>query len=99
MTPTALRIIILVLLVGGLGPATLLACRGEAAHRLVGLELVGATLLAVMLLVVQLSGESYELIVPTALVVLSFAGTLVFTRLVHEPDEEREEPEEQGHGR
>lgn len=91
MSQTALQIVTLVLIVGGLGPAALVACRGQAAERLIGLELVGATLLAVMLLVVQLSGESYELIVPTALVVLSFAGTLVFTRLVHEPDDEQEE--------
>src|SRR5205807_9246197 len=42
-----------VLMVGGLVPAMVLACRGPAAHRLVGLELAGATATILMVVLCQ----------------------------------------------
>lgn len=76
-----------VLLVGGLPPAILLASRGPAAHRLVGLQLTGS--LSVILLILLSLGvnQSSYLIVPLVLVLLSFAGTLVFTRLLGARDD------------
>lgn len=73
---------ILALLVGGLGPAFYLSCTGDPVNRLIGLELGSAVTTVVLLLLSQVAGLSYELIVPLVLVPLSFAGTLVFTRLL-----------------
>ncbi|WP_433756830.1 monovalent cation/H+ antiporter complex subunit F [Nocardia sp. CA-135398] len=71
-----------VLLVGGIGPALLLSGRGTAAHRLVGLQLVGSLLILVLISLSLGLGRPDYLIVPLVLVLLSFAGTLVFTRLL-----------------
>jgi multisubunit Na+/H+ antiporter MnhF subunit len=71
-----------VLMVGGLVPAMVLACRGPAAHRLVGLELAGAVATILMVVLCQAFNQSSYLIVPLVLALLSFAGTLVFTRLL-----------------
>jgi multisubunit Na+/H+ antiporter MnhF subunit len=71
-----------VLMVGGLGPALWLGARGGAVARLVGLELAGAVTVLVLMLLAQDSGQSSVLVLPLVLVVLSFAGTLVFTRLL-----------------
>lgn len=72
-----------VALVGGALPAALsLSWRGRPVDRLVGLELVSAVSVVALLLISQVTGESYELIVPLVLVPLSAAGTLVFTRLI-----------------
>ena len=70
------------LLLGSLAPAALLGSRGGPVDRLVGLEFVGAVLTLVLLLLAQAFGQSSYLIVPLVLVLLSFAGTLVFTRLL-----------------
>lgn len=70
------------LLVGGLVPAMILASRGPAAHRLLGLELAGATGIIVLMVLCQAMNQSSYLIVPLVLALLSFAGTLVFTRLL-----------------
>ncbi len=70
------------LVVGGLGPALLVASRGEPVDRLVGMELVSAVAVVFMLVLAQISGQSFYLSVPLALAPLSFAGTLVFTRLL-----------------
>ena len=70
------------LLVGGLLPALILAARGGAIERLVGLELASSIGLLAMLVVIQGDGQSSYLIVPLVLVLLAFAGTLVFTRLL-----------------
>ena len=70
------------LLVGGLVPALVLASRGRAAHRLVGLELAGSVAVLLLVLWCQAIGQPSYLIVPLVLVLLSFAGTLVFTRLL-----------------
>jgi multisubunit Na+/H+ antiporter MnhF subunit len=72
----------LVLMVAGLGPALWLGARGTAAERLVGVELGSAVTVLVLLLLSQAVGQSSLLIVPLVLVMLSFAGTLVFTRLL-----------------
>ena len=71
-----------VLLIGGLIPALILALRGPAAHRLVGLQLTGTVAIAVLLLLCQGLRQPSYLIVPIVLVALAFAGTLVFTRLL-----------------
>jgi multisubunit Na+/H+ antiporter MnhF subunit len=72
----------LVLMVAGLGPALWLGVRGAAVERLVGVELGSAVTVLVLLLLSQAVGQSSLLIVPLVLVLLSFAGTLVFTRLL-----------------
>jgi multicomponent Na+:H+ antiporter subunit F len=76
-----------VLMVGGLIPAMVLAYRDTAARRLVGLELASVTGTLVMLLLCQAFNQSSYLIVPLVLALLSFAGTLVFTRLLGNPHE------------
>jgi multisubunit Na+/H+ antiporter MnhF subunit len=74
----------LVLMVGGLGPALWLSAHGSATERLVGVELSSVVVVLVLLLLSQAAGQSSLLIVPLVLVLLSFAGTLVFTRLLSE---------------
>lgn len=76
-------IAVLALMVGGVAPAAFLASRGSPLQRLVGLELTSAVAVVVLILLVQISGQSDYLVVPLVLVVLSFAGTLVYTRLLH----------------
>jgi multisubunit Na+/H+ antiporter MnhF subunit len=71
------------LLLGGLAPTLVVASRGEPGSRLVGLDLVASVLTFALILFSQVSpGQSYDLILPLVLVPLSFAGTLVFTRLL-----------------
>lgn len=65
-----------------LGPALLLSSRGDALDRLVGLELVSSVGAVFMLVLAQVTHQSYFLSVPLVLVPMSFAGTLVFTRLL-----------------
>lgn len=72
----------LVLLVGALGPACLLGTRGDPVDRLIGLELGGIAAALVLMSLAQALGRPSYLIVPLALALLSFAGTLVFTRLL-----------------
>lgn len=79
---TGWLVVAVVLLVGGIGPALLLCCRGDAVDRLVGLELTGAIGVLVMLVLTHAVDESSYLIVPLVLALLSVAGTLVFTRLL-----------------
>ena len=70
-----------VLLVAGLGPALYVGARGSSASRLMGLQFTGTVGALVMVaLCVAVQQPSY-LIVPLVLVLLSYAGTLVFTRL------------------
>lgn len=71
-----------VLMVGGLGPALLISARGAPIDRLVGLELISSIGVVIMLLIAQITGQSYYLAAPLVLAPLSFAGTLVFTRLL-----------------
>ena len=71
-----------VLMVGGLGPALLISARGAPIDRLVGLELVSSIAVVLMLLIAQITDQSYVLAAPLVLAPLSFAGTLVYTRLL-----------------
>jgi multisubunit Na+/H+ antiporter MnhF subunit len=70
------------LMVGGLVPAMVLAYRGAAEHRLLGMVLAGATGTILLVVLCQALNQPGYLIVPLVLVLLSFAGTLVFTRLL-----------------
>ena len=79
---TGYTICVAVLLVGGLGPALLLSARGAPIDRLVGLELVSSIAVVLMLVIAQITDQSYYLAAPLVLAPLSFAGTLVFTRLL-----------------
>jgi multicomponent Na+:H+ antiporter subunit F len=71
-----------VLLIGGLIPGLVLVSRGDASVRLIGLQLQNGVTVLALLLLAQGFGQSQYLIVPLVLVVLAFAGTLVFTRLL-----------------
>lgn len=75
-------------LVASLAPAAWVASRGEPVDRLVGLELVSSVATLFFVVMGQVSHQSYFLAVPLVLVPLSFAGTLVFTRLLGPRDEE-----------
>ena len=63
-------------------PAGVAACRGDGIDRLVGLELVSSIGAVFMLVLATVTHQSYYLSVPLVLVPMSFAGTLVFTRLL-----------------
>jgi multisubunit Na+/H+ antiporter MnhF subunit len=54
--------------------------------RLVGLELVSVVSVVIMLVLAQVTGQSYYLAVPLVLAPLSVTGTLVFTRLLGRRD-------------
>ena len=86
---TALEICLVALLAGGLLPALIIAARGAPIDRLVGLELAGAVITVAFILLSEVGpGQSYDLILPLVFVPLSFAGILVFTRLLgHGPDD------------
>jgi multisubunit Na+/H+ antiporter MnhF subunit len=80
---SAYTICLIALLIGGLLPTIVLASRGEPSDRLVGMELASGVIVFVLILFSQVApGQSYDLILPLVLVPLSFAGTLVFTRLM-----------------
>jgi len=72
----------IVLLVGGLLPATLIGSRGGPTDRLVGLILASAITVVTLLALAQAYKQSSYLIVPLVLAVLSTTGVLVFTRLL-----------------
>jgi multisubunit Na+/H+ antiporter MnhF subunit len=72
----------LVLMLGALAPAVYLGVRGGPLDRLVGLQLAGAVLVPVLLLLAHGFNQSSYLTVPLVLAVLSFAGILVFLRLL-----------------
>jgi multisubunit Na+/H+ antiporter MnhF subunit len=74
---------LIALLTGGLLPALYISSRGDPGARLVGLDLLAAVLTFCLILLSQVGpGQSYDLVLPLVLVPLSFAGTLVFTRLL-----------------
>ena len=60
------------LLVGGLGPVLLMGAFGTALNRLVALEIGGALITLFLLVFVELSGQTYELIVPLVLAPLAW---------------------------
>ena len=72
----------LVLIVSALVPAVVLGLRGSPLARLAGLQLTGAVLVPVLLLLTIGYGQTAYLIVPLVLAVLTFAGVLVFLRLM-----------------
>jgi multisubunit Na+/H+ antiporter MnhF subunit len=76
-----------VLMVGGLVPAMVIAYRDTAERRLVGLGLAATIGTLVMVVLCQALNQSSYLIVPLVLVLLSFVGTLVFTRLLGTRDD------------
>ena len=81
----------LVLIPLGLGPCAWVACRHDAAQRLVGLNLASVLLTVVFLLLAQGLGRSSSYgDLALVLAVLAPAGTLVFTRLLtpEEPSEQ-----------
>lgn len=80
---TADTICLLVLMCGGLAPALAICSAGEPGNRLVGLDLLSVVTVFILLLFAGTpGGHSYDLILPLVLALLSFAGTLVFTRLL-----------------
>lgn len=79
---TGFEVCVLALLVGGLAPALVLSARGRPSNRLIGLELANGVVLALFLLFAKVSGFSFELVLALVLVTLSYAGTLVYTRLL-----------------
>ena len=66
----------------GLPVAIWISSRGDPVDRLVGLELAGVVGTLALLAFAQAVAQPSYLIVPTVAVVLSFAGTLVFARLL-----------------
>jgi multisubunit Na+/H+ antiporter MnhF subunit len=70
------------LLAGGFPMAVWMGSRGSAVDRMVGLELGGVVTTLAMLGFTQAVGQSSYLIVPLLTALLSFAGALVFTRLL-----------------
>lgn len=75
-------VLALVLLVGGLGPVLAMGAIGHSFKRLIALEMGSSIGALFMLIFVEVSGVSSELILPLVLVPLSVAGALVFTRLL-----------------
>ncbi|GLY70098.1 monovalent cation/H+ antiporter complex subunit F [Amycolatopsis taiwanensis] len=70
------------LMLGGLVPAVIASSRGPAPHRLVGLQLSSSLSVLLLVLLSMGVGQSSYLVLPLVVVVLSFAGTLVYTRLL-----------------
>lgn len=78
----AYTILALALLIGGLGPVLAMGAVGRSFNRLIALEMGSSLGAMFMLIFIQVSNQSSELILPLVLVPLSVAGTLVFTRLL-----------------
>ena len=72
----------LALLAIGLPVAVWISARGDPIDRLVGLQLAGVISTLALLAFAQAVAQPSYLIVPTVAVVLSFAGTLVYARLL-----------------
>lgn len=76
------EILSLALLIGAMGPVLAMGAVGREENRLVALEMGGSVAALFFLVFVQVTGQTYELILPVVLVPLSLAGILVFTRLL-----------------
>lgn len=72
----------IVLLAGPFPVAIWIGSRGSPADRMVGLELAGVVATLALVAFAQAMGQSAYLIVPLVTAILSFAGSLVFTRLL-----------------
>jgi multisubunit Na+/H+ antiporter MnhF subunit len=79
-------VLTMILLGGGLGPVLCMGAVGTALQRLVALEIGGAVITLFLLVFIEVSGETYELILPLVFAPLAFVGTLVFTRLLKDTD-------------
>jgi multicomponent Na+:H+ antiporter subunit F len=71
-----------VLLVAGLGTSLYLGARGDAPARLLGVQLAGTAAVLLFIALSVVAAQPSYLIVPLVLALLSYAGTLVFTRLL-----------------
>ena len=80
MSPFLLLAGVLLLVLAG--PGLVLASRGGAVARLAGLQLAQAVAVLLLTVLPLVLGQPSLLIVPLVTVLLSFAGTLVFTRLL-----------------
>jgi multisubunit Na+/H+ antiporter MnhF subunit len=72
----------LVLLAGAVGPAVVVGVYGAPDQRLVGLLQAGATTVLFLVVFARAMDRTDYLIVPVALALVSFAGSLVFARLL-----------------
>jgi multisubunit Na+/H+ antiporter MnhF subunit len=72
----------IILLACGFPPSLWMASRGSPVDRMVGLELGGVVTTLSMLSFAQAVGQTSYLMVPLVAAALSFAGALVFTRLL-----------------
>jgi multicomponent Na+:H+ antiporter subunit F len=90
----------LVLAVVGLVPGVIRAATGTSLQRLVGLQLVSAVVTMISIALSMAVQQGSYLIVPLVLVLLSAAGTLVFTRLLRSDhgDQEADERVEESSG-
>lgn len=73
-----------IVMVAGLAPALVVGSREKALHRLTALQLAGPVVVLALIAISVVLGQPSYLIVPLALVLLSYAGTLVYTRLLTE---------------
>lgn len=71
-----------VVLFGAVLPSAVLGMRGGPVARLVALQQLAVAVTVVAMLFSQAVGRTDYLIVPLTLVIVSFAGTLVFARLL-----------------
>ncbi|WP_067903867.1 MrpF/PhaF family protein [Nocardia vaccinii] len=71
-----------VLLIGAVGPGLVMTARSAAAHRLIGLQLISSEVTLALIAVSLGVGRPDYLVVPFVLALLSFAGTLVYARLI-----------------
>ena len=79
---------LIALIAGGLLPVLVLCSRGDPGERLIGLDLLATILTFCLILLSEVGpGQSYDLILPLVLVPMSYAGTLVFTRLLGKREE------------
>jgi multisubunit Na+/H+ antiporter MnhF subunit len=87
-----------VLIVAGPLVGLVLAARGEAVGRLVGLQLAGVTTVMILIAVSVGDGQTSYLIVPLTLAVLLTTGTLVFTRLIRQRSQRIADARARDHG-
>ncbi|MGV0749494.1 monovalent cation/H+ antiporter complex subunit F [Mycolicibacter minnesotensis] len=72
----------LALQVGVFAPGVWMASRGAPRGRLVGLEFAGVGAVATLMVLAVTWHQDWTLIVPLVLVLITFPGTLVYTRLL-----------------
>lgn len=70
------------LLLGVFAPGLWMAARGAPRHRLVGLEFTGIAAVTTLMVLAVAWQQASSLIVPLVLAVITFPGTLVYTRLL-----------------